>query len=78
MLSDVFDELAGVLGLRMAGVEGADAALVAGLVELLLELRDRARAAKDYETSDAIRARLRELGVVFEDSADGTTWRIER
>ncbi len=78
VLSDVFDELAGVLGLRMAGVEGADAALVAGLVDLLLELRDQARAAKDYATSDGIRAKLKELGVVFEDSADGTTWRIER
>jgi cysteinyl-tRNA synthetase len=78
ILSEVFDELVGVLGLKMAGVEGVDAALVAGLVELLLELRDTARAAKDYKTSDAIRARLREVGVVFEDSADGTTWRIER
>jgi len=78
ILSEIFDELVGVLGLKMAGVEGVDAALVAGLVELLLELRDEARTAKDYKASDAIRARLRELGVVFEDSADGTTWRIER
>jgi len=78
LLSDVFDELVGLLGLRLAGVEGADAALVAGLVDLLLELRDKSRAAKDYPTADAIRARLRELGVVFEDGAQGTTWRIER
>ena len=78
ILTDTFDELVGVLGLEFLGAGGADAAIFAGLVDYLVELRERARQAKDFETSDGIRARLKELGVVLEDSAEGTTWRIER
>jgi cysteinyl-tRNA synthetase len=45
------------------------------LIELLLEVRDAARARKDFETSDRIRSRLQELGVRIDDRRDGTRWR---
>ncbi|HYD09645.1 MAG TPA: hypothetical protein VEA78_06045 [Acidimicrobiales bacterium] len=45
-------------------------------VETLLELRDRARAAKDFETSDLVRDRLVAAGVEVGDSKQGTTWRL--
>ncbi|MBI2579081.1 MAG: cysteine--tRNA ligase [Candidatus Aenigmarchaeota archaeon] len=41
----------------------------------LLEKREAARAAKDYEKSDHYRARLRSMGVVLEDTPYGTRWR---
>jgi cysteinyl-tRNA synthetase len=44
------------------------------LVEALLELRDRARAAKDWTTADLIRDRLTGAGVEVRDGADGSSW----
>ena len=35
-----------------------------------------ARAKKDWATGDTIRNRLKELGVVLEDRADGTIWKL--
>ncbi len=48
-----------------------------GLVQLLIELRAQARANRDWATADAIRNQLKELGVVLEDRADGTIWKLE-
>ena len=55
---------------------GADAEREDGLVRLLIDLRNRARAEKDWATADTIRNRLKELGVVLEDRADGTIWKL--
>jgi cysteinyl-tRNA synthetase len=45
-------------------------------VESLLEMRESARASKNWPESDRIRDELTEMGVVVEDSPDGTKWRI--
>ena len=45
-----------------------------GDIDGLLEVRDRARAGRDWATSDAIRHDLAELGIVVEDTADGSRW----
>ncbi len=75
-------EVVGVLGIDLSGgaqtVGAGAAALVEGLIGLLLEIREEARAAKDYATADRIRARLGELGVVVADTKDGPTWKIAR
>jgi cysteinyl-tRNA synthetase len=44
-------------------------------VEKLIAERNTARAKKDYKRSDEIRQELSGLGVVLEDTKDGTTWR---
>ncbi|MEE8601661.1 cysteine--tRNA ligase [Euzebya tangerina] len=67
-------ELAGLLGLDLATGTHDDTD-VAPLVETLLELRDAAREAKDYATSDTIRDALSAAGIVVEDSRDGARWR---
>jgi cysteinyl-tRNA synthetase len=41
----------------------------------LLEAREQARAAKDFQTSDRIRDELEALGVAVTDTADGQRWR---
>jgi cyanophycinase-like exopeptidase len=46
-------------------------ALVEPLVAVLLDLRSEARAASDYARADAIRDRLRELGIEVSDTAQG-------
>jgi cysteinyl-tRNA synthetase len=67
-------ELGGILGLfgeRTGGGKGE----VKGLVELLLSIRNEARARKDFAMSDRIRDELSNLGFVIEDGPSGTTWR---
>jgi hypothetical protein len=48
--------------------------LVAPHVELLLDLRDRERAARRYAEADAIRDALRAGGVEVHDGPTGTAW----
>ena len=69
-------EVTGVLGLRLeAGTtQGAEAA---PFIDLLLELRTKLRAAKQYALADEVRVRLTELGVIVEDTREGSSWRIE-
>ena len=45
-------------------------------VEALLELRARARAARDFSTADVVRDRLAAAGVEVRDGADGSTWSL--
>ena len=70
----------GILGLFPERVleERVSGPLLEGLIALLLELREEARRAKDYEKSDLIRERLRALGVIVEDTKEGPRWRLER
>lgn len=76
----LYRELAGdILGLlpaRFAPTESAG--LAEPLIELLIELRQEARAAKDFARADRIRSRLAQLGVILEDGLDGTRWRLSR
>ncbi len=69
----LLSELTEMLGYDMSGqASGAD--LVEPLVAELLALRSQARERRDFATADAIRARLTQLGVVVEDSAEGPRW----
>ncbi len=90
--SDAFRTMCNILGLfweppAQATLGGGDA-LVSGLVQLLIDLRNDLRtqakaAAPDnplrkalFDQSDRIRKRLGELGVTLEDRPGGTTWRV--
>ena len=44
-------------------------------IELLIDLRREMRQQKLWALADTLRAKLAELGVLLEDSKDGTTWR---
>jgi len=46
------------------------------LVELLIELRNKARKEKNFELSDAIRDRLEELDIKLMDNPEGTEYKI--
>jgi len=45
-----------------------------GLMQLIIELRQNARATKDWATSDKIRDSLKELKIQLKDGKEGTTW----
>ena len=70
----VFD----ILGLRdekSASAAGNDK--VAPLVELLLEMRQKAKTEKNWSFADLIRDRLTALGIRVKDRKDGVDWEIE-
>ena len=74
---EVFNELTGVLGLRLE--EQASRAHAADpFIDLLVNLRRDLRAEKNWALSDKVRDELKALGVILEDSKDGTTWTWEQ
>ena len=78
-LTDLFDNVVfGVLGLRDEESEGGKALqTIDGLVNMVLEQRKAAKAAKDWATSDRIRDDLKALGVLIKDTKEGTEWTLE-
>ena len=76
----VLGELSQILGLfrEASGAKtGGDDKLVSGLVQLLIDLRNEVRKAKNFALGDQIRQRLKELNVTLEDRPGGKTdWRL--
>jgi cysteinyl-tRNA synthetase len=72
-VQDQILELTSVLGLTLAKDKNEDQA-VDGFVDLLIEVRKELRVNKLWALSDRIRDRLAELGILLEDSKDGTGW----
>jgi cysteinyl-tRNA synthetase len=61
-------EAARTRGRQRAGLTTAE-------IEAAIAARDQARRRKDFREADAIRARLREHGIVLEDTPSGTLWK---
>jgi len=82
VLVDAARSLLGLDLLHLAAGASASAGTAVGdddraAIENLIAQRDRARAAKDFATADALRDRLRdEHAVVLTDGPDGPTWTI--
>ena len=68
--AEVFDELTYVLGL----VYNRNTDDLDSEVEALIEQRTAARKAKDFATADAIRDKLKEMGIILEDTPQGVKW----
>jgi cysteinyl-tRNA synthetase len=79
-------ELGGVLNL----LQGDPAATLAGLrqkpeslpispeeIAELIAARSQARATKDWARADTIRKELADLGILLEDTPQGTVWRVQ-
>ncbi|MBE7173880.1 MAG: cysteine--tRNA ligase [Williamsia sp.] len=63
------DYLENIMGLRSENPLGNSA--LAGILELLIEVRKEAKTKKDYATSDKIRKQLLQLGIALKDEKDG-------
>ena len=48
------------------------------VVDMVLDLRAKAKAAKDWATSDQIRDALAEAGFEVKDTKDGATWKLNK
>ena len=71
-----------VLGLQNETNSGADAggeaAALAGVMDLVLDIRKQARAEKNWGLSDQLRDALNAVGVVVKDGKEGVSWSLER
>ena len=78
-LKGIFERYAfEVLGLKdEKSAAGTGRDRVTPLVEMLLEERLKARAAKDWAASDRIRDGLAAAGIRVKDRKDGTDWELE-
>jgi cysteinyl-tRNA synthetase len=63
-----------LLGLRVEESVGNDK--LDGVLTLLLDMRQEAKARKEWSVSDRIRDRLIELGITVKDRKDGYDWEI--
>jgi cysteinyl-tRNA synthetase len=75
----LFNRLGGqVLGILTGQSEDKakpEQSLIEGLMDLIIEVRQQCRQRKDWQMSDAIRDRLKELGIVLEDTPRGVRWK---
>ncbi|ABY92149.1 cysteine--tRNA ligase [Thermoanaerobacter brockii subsp. lactiethylicus] len=69
---DIFLKLSEILGLSYRGVETElnDEEILA-----LIEERQKARKEKNWKLADEIRDRLREKGIILEDTPEGVRWK---
>ena len=74
-----------ILGLKAAAVNGFAAGdnsareeAFGKVVDMVLELRAKAKANKDWATSDQIRDELAAAGFEVKDTKDGATWKLNK
>ena len=65
-----------VLGLDKEKAEGEESDKLAGVVNLLIDMRNQARADKNFALSDQIRDQLSALGIQLKDGKEGTSFSI--
>lgn len=65
-----YAKMAAVFGIELKQIENDDAE-----IDELVKQRDQARADRDFKTSDRLRDQLKEMGVILEDTPQGTRWR---
>ena len=69
-------DVLGVIANAESKADSGSAAREAQLIELMIQMRNDARKAKDFARADGIRQQLSAIGVVLEDAPKGTSYRI--
>lgn len=70
-------ELANIVGVfrqPLPKETGADDGLVEGLMQLIIQIRQQARADKNWPVADTIRESLKALNITIEDGKQGVRW----
>ncbi|WP_298302056.1 cysteine--tRNA ligase [Flavobacterium sp.] len=65
-----------VLGIRNEKSSGNNSEKLVGVVEMLIEMRNEARANKNWALSDEIRDKLLALGIQLKDGKEGTSFSV--
>jgi len=64
-----------ILGMEPLGRNDSDA--LGAVLDVLIDLRADARKNKNFAVSDLIRDRLKAVGIILNDSAEGTFWQYD-
>ncbi|MED4935635.1 cysteine--tRNA ligase [Heyndrickxia coagulans] len=65
-----FETISGVLGLKLE-----EEALLDEEIEALIEKRNEARKARNFQLADEIRDKLKSMNIILEDTPQGVRWR---
>ncbi len=78
-LKKSFDDfILDVFGLKDESLTENNSSNLAGVMQLVIDLRAQARTNKDWGTSDKIRDGLKAAGIQLKDSKEETTWDVSR
>jgi len=79
-VSGTLRKLLSVLGVEpsLGEPEPEQTGLVEDLVQLVVDLRNRLKDRKEWDVADRIRSELGDIGIVLEDTSEGTRWRVKR
>jgi len=79
---EIYLEMAEIIGLFEQPVpveeeknQSGDTELVKSLINIILSLRQEARAAKNWSMADKIRDELKKSGIMVEDTPQGAVWK---
>lgn len=72
--SIIFD----IFGLKEEEVQGGENEVTDQLMGLILQLRQQARAEKNWGMADTIRDSLQEAGIEVKDGKDGSSWSLKK
>jgi cysteinyl-tRNA synthetase len=70
----VLKELAGVIGFSLKGKAGPSLDAIP-FIEMLVQLREDMRKAKQWALADQVRKKLADAGITIEDTPKGPTWK---
>ena len=73
--ADAYHAMAAIIGIFEQEETAADDGLTDALMDLIIGIRQEARAAKNWAVADKIRDGLKEAGVVLEDTPTGVRWK---
>jgi cysteinyl-tRNA synthetase len=74
-VKNVWDAMAGIIGLFEQQEEAADDGLTEKLMELIISIRQDARKNKNWAIADKIRDDLKVAGIALEDTKNGVRWK---
>lgn len=74
-VSEIYLEMASIIGIFEQEEASADDGLTDKLMELIIGIRQDARKEKNWAIADKIRDELKEVGIVIEDTPNGARWK---
>ena len=75
-VSEIFTDMAATIGI-FENIEDAEinSELVEKLMDIIISIRQDARANKNWATADKIRDELKAVGIILEDTPNGVKWK---
>ena len=70
-----FRELGGLFGILQKEIKKEE---LPEDIKKLIDKREEARKKKDWKTADSIRSKLKEMGILLEDTLEGVKWKIKK